>query len=107
MISGNEKETNRLAQRVIDDLMLGDNIILLKGDLGAGKTTFSQGVLEYLGAEGPFTSPTFVIMKDYQVGLKIKKERDLKGFIIWIVIELMQQDFLIWVGRISLKIRKI
>jgi len=43
MISGNEKETNRLAQRVIDDLMLGDNIILLKGDLGAGKNYFFSG----------------------------------------------------------------
>lgn len=44
------------------------NVMALKGELGAGKTTFSQGVLNALGAEGPFTSPTFVIMKKYDLG---------------------------------------
>jgi len=43
------------------------NVVLLQGDLGAGKTTFSQFLLEVLGAEGPFTSPTFVIMKKYEL----------------------------------------
>ncbi len=48
------------------------NIILLKGELGSGKTTFAQGVLKFLGAQGPFTSPTFVIMKKYNLKFKIK-----------------------------------
>ncbi len=43
------------------------NVILLQGELGVGKTTFSQFLLEAIGAEGPFTSPTFVIMKKYEI----------------------------------------
>ncbi|MCW1888061.1 MAG: tRNA (adenosine(37)-N6)-threonylcarbamoyltransferase complex ATPase subunit type 1 TsaE [Candidatus Moranbacteria bacterium] len=39
--------------------------LCLSGDLGAGKTTLSQGILEGLGALPPYTSPTFVIMKEY------------------------------------------
>lgn len=41
------------------------SVIALSGDLGAGKTTFAQGLLEAFGAEGPYVSPTFVIMKEY------------------------------------------
>jgi tRNA threonylcarbamoyladenosine biosynthesis protein TsaE len=67
LLSKNLKDTKQFAQNFVDDLIDGQNIILLQGDLGAGKTCFSQAVLEYLGAEGPFTSPTFVIMKDYAV----------------------------------------
>jgi len=39
--------------------------ILLEGELGSGKTTFSQYFLQAAGAAGPFASPTFVIMKEY------------------------------------------
>ncbi len=46
---------------------VGRNVILLQGELGTGKTTFSQFLLEAIGAEGPFTSPTFVIMKKYEL----------------------------------------
>jgi tRNA threonylcarbamoyladenosine biosynthesis protein TsaE len=61
-------ETKELAGEILKELKKVDgNVILLEGNLGAGKTTFSQGLLEYLGAEEPFTSPTFVIMKDYEV----------------------------------------
>ncbi len=40
-------------------------IVTLSGDLGAGKTTLAQGILTSLGAAGPFTSPTFGIIKMY------------------------------------------
>lgn len=43
------------------------SVIALQGDLGAGKTTFVQGFLEALGAEKPYVSPTFVIMKQYDL----------------------------------------
>jgi tRNA threonylcarbamoyladenosine biosynthesis protein TsaE len=40
-------------------------IVALSGDLGAGKTTFSQGVARALGVEEQVTSPTFVLQKIY------------------------------------------
>ncbi len=73
MLSKNLEDTQKLAGEIIENLEQNDNAILLQGDLGAGKTTFSQGVLEYLGAEGLFTSPTFVIMKEYPVDFKNSK----------------------------------
>ena len=42
-------------------------VVALSGELGAGKTTFVQGVLAGMGAGGPFTSPTFVLMKQYDL----------------------------------------
>jgi len=44
----------------------GGEIVCLMGELGSGKTTFAQGVLEGLGAKGPYTSPTFLVMKHYK-----------------------------------------
>ena len=48
--------------------MLGDPagaIIALAGDLGAGKTTFTQGLAQGLGISAPVTSPTFVLINRY------------------------------------------
>ncbi|MFO7807621.1 MAG: tRNA (adenosine(37)-N6)-threonylcarbamoyltransferase complex ATPase subunit type 1 TsaE [Candidatus Moraniibacteriota bacterium] len=66
-VSNNNQETETIAAMILRELPEDCNLILLEGDLGAGKTTFSQFVLENLGAEGPFTSPTFVIMKEYNL----------------------------------------
>ena len=44
----------------------GAAVIALSGDLGAGKTTFVQALARTLGIEETVTSPTFVIMKQYQ-----------------------------------------
>ncbi len=45
-------------------------IICLSGDLGAGKTTFTQGLLKGLKIKGPYTSPTFSIIKHYKSNSK-------------------------------------
>ena len=47
---------------------VGDSgmVVALSGDLGAGKTTFTQQIAEILGVTETVTSPTFVIMKSYQ-----------------------------------------
>jgi len=46
----------------------GDTV-LLGGELGAGKTTFTQGLASALGAVGPVTSPTFVLVHTYRTAL--------------------------------------
>jgi tRNA threonylcarbamoyladenosine biosynthesis protein TsaE len=52
----------RIGADVAGRLRAGD-LVLLVGDLGAGKTTFTQGLGEGLGVRGPVTSPTFVIAR--------------------------------------------
>ena len=51
--------------------------ICLKGDLGAGKTTFAQGFLKALGARGRVTSPTFVLMKRFPLSNIVSKKAGL------------------------------
>jgi tRNA threonylcarbamoyladenosine biosynthesis protein TsaE len=51
-----------LAGRVRGLLTAGD-LLILQGELGAGKTTFTQGLGEALGVRGPITSPTFVLSR--------------------------------------------
>lgn len=45
----------------------GATLITLSGELGAGKTSFAQGMAAALGVSGPVTSPTFVLEKVYQL----------------------------------------
>lgn len=49
-------------------------IVLLKGDIGAGKTTFVQGALEFFGVRTHAASPTFVLMKHYKVAQNPKQK---------------------------------
>ncbi len=51
-----------LGQRLARTLRAGD-LVVLTGDLGAGKTTLAQGIGAGLGVRGPVTSPTFVIAR--------------------------------------------
>ena len=66
-ISKSVEDTHDLAKRLADTLE-GGEIILLNGDLGAGKTTFSKGLAKALGIDGDVTSPTFTIMNVYEDG---------------------------------------
>jgi tRNA threonylcarbamoyladenosine biosynthesis protein TsaE len=58
------KETQAMAKKLAKRLIPGD-VITLEGDLGAGKTTFTQGLAEGLGIAGVINSPTFTIIKEY------------------------------------------
>lgn len=58
-------ETKKLAQDFAMSLNVGD-MVLLNGDLGAGKTTFTQFVFDALGVEDVVNSPTFAILKSYE-----------------------------------------
>ena len=54
-------------QKVVDEILpqLQHNIFLLKGNLGAGKTTFTQFLLKKLGSNDEVSSPTYVIVNEY------------------------------------------
>lgn len=58
-------ELQQLARRVAGRLRAGD-LVLLGGPLGAGKTTFAQGVGAALGVSERLTSPTFVIAREHR-----------------------------------------
>ena len=59
-------QTKKLGALLAEELQ-GGEVICLSGDLGAGKTTFTQGLLKGLHISGPYTSPTFTIMKEYGI----------------------------------------
>ena len=60
----------------------GALVIGLVGDLGAGKTTFTQAFLRVLGIRGRITSPTFILIKKYKVAKSYKLKA--KSFIFHI-----------------------
>ena len=58
--SDSAAETEALGSRLAGELALG-NVVLVEGELGAGKTTFVRGACRALGVTVPVTSPTFTI----------------------------------------------
>ncbi len=63
--SRSSDQTKRLGNRLGATLVPGD-IVCLSGDLGSGKTTFTQGIAKGWGSLDQVTSPTFVIVNQYQ-----------------------------------------
>ena len=64
------EDTRRVAAAVAALAASGD-VILLAGDLGAGKTAFAQGFGAALGVEEPIVSPTFTLARQYQGRLRL------------------------------------
>lgn len=79
VLSKSTSETKDLALRVAKTLRGGD-VLALYGDLGSGKTTFVQGLLEALNSEDKVVSPTFVLIRHYKCdldGIKMVHHIDL------------------------------
>ena len=60
------EETWALARRLAAELKPGD-VVCLEGDLGAGKTTFVQGLAAAMGVKGRVTSPTFCLIQEHRL----------------------------------------
>ena len=64
-LSSSPDQTRRIGARLGASLQKGD-VICLQGDLGAGKTTFVQGVAQGWGSLDSVSSPTFIIVNEYR-----------------------------------------
>ena len=88
------QETQKIAREFVEKLSPKEDgalVVGISGDLGAGKTTFIQGLAGSLGVEEKILSPTFVIMKRFEIGggkfanlyhfdfYRLETEKDLQG----------------------------
>ena len=67
MVADSPEETRRIAAGIAGLARSGD-VILLKGEMGSGKTVFVQGLGRALGVDEPITSPTFTLVHTYSSG---------------------------------------
>jgi tRNA threonylcarbamoyladenosine biosynthesis protein TsaE len=80
-VSKNIKETEEIAKVFLDKILRDKNdhekatVVGLSGELGAGKTTFMQGVAKHLGIKDKVRSPTFVIIKKYPLKKNQKNKK--------------------------------
>ncbi|HLD01753.1 MAG TPA: tRNA (adenosine(37)-N6)-threonylcarbamoyltransferase complex ATPase subunit type 1 TsaE [Patescibacteria group bacterium] len=89
IITKSPGQTKRLAKSILDGL--SGNVIALNGDLGSGKTTFVQGLAKTLGVKKRILSPTFILMRTYNLSeskftnlhhldlYRIENSRDVEG----------------------------
>jgi tRNA threonylcarbamoyladenosine biosynthesis protein TsaE len=73
-VTSTTEETVQIAKQFVQEEIVSGMVVCMTGELGAGKTTFTQGILREFEAQGPYTSPTFNIIKEYDVNkYNIKK----------------------------------
>jgi len=76
-VSHSEKQTWQLAQKIIGkyspDIKETGLVLALEGNLGAGKTTFTQGLGEILGVPRPIRSPGYILVSEYLFNLNAKE----------------------------------
>lgn len=63
-VSNSELETKAIAHNLASKLNIGD-IVILSGDLGSGKTKFTEGFLSFWNLEDEISSPTFTIVNEH------------------------------------------
>ena len=64
VVSHSHAQTQQLGQQ-LGELLRGGELLLLEGQLGMGKTTFTQGLARGLGITATINSPTFTLLKEY------------------------------------------
>ncbi|CAN5131909.1 tRNA (adenosine(37)-N6)-threonylcarbamoyltransferase complex ATPase subunit type 1 TsaE [soil metagenome] len=91
LITKSLEETQKIGKEFAQKIN-GGGLLCLYGELGAGKTSFTQGLAEGLGIKRRVNSPTFIIMRSYVIGLqnqakhlyhldlyRINSDRDIEG----------------------------
>lgn len=79
MITDNYKKTQSLGEEFAKKL-IGGKVIALHGDLGGGKTTFTQGIAKGLGIKKRIISPTFIVLRTYKLKTEnLKQKTTLKN----------------------------
>lgn len=79
ILTHSEKETEAFANKFASSLK-GGEVILLIGELGAGKTTFTRALAHALGVRGRIKSPTFVLMHIHK-SIKASKHKSIKTLV--------------------------
>lgn len=118
IISNSVKETQKIAYLLGKELLKEKNkkhalIMALEGNLGAGKTTFLQGLAKGLKVKGRIFSPTFILMRPHEFGKKrgcffhidayrLKHKEDLLGIDFGEIIKEQENVIVIeWPGRVK------
>lgn len=81
-ISKSEKDTINFAKDFAKKLKNGD-IIVLTGELGSGKTKFTQGILEYFGLENEISSPTFTVVNEHHTTNSLNEPINIYHFDVY------------------------
>lgn len=100
-----EQQTRDIGKHIASQLKAGD-IVLLCGDLGAGKTTLTQGIAAGLGVEKYVTSPTFGLMNVYEIkkqgrpeaGPPLVENKEIKKLVHIDTYRLKSQEELVAIG---------
>lgn len=69
-VSNKEEDTMNLAEKIASRASAGD-IIVLSGELGSGKTKFTQGFLRFFKLDSEISSPTFTIVNEHSANIPI------------------------------------
>ena len=80
--SNSPLETIKIAKTLAKFLNIGDTIVLT-GELGAGKTKFTEGFLSYYNLQDEISSPTFTIVNEYQNDYEYSYMVYVKGVIMF------------------------
>lgn len=80
-VTTNSQSETELYGKKLAAKLKGGNILLLSGDLGAGKTALVKGIAAGLGIDNEITSPTFTLLNLYKISSSAASQRSLRGMI--------------------------